>query len=40
MDENVTTTVDGDAQDPIDTVEGAALGAEHAADSGDDDEDA
>jgi hypothetical protein len=38
MPENVTTTVDGDAQDPIDTVEGATIGAEHAADANDDDD--
>jgi hypothetical protein len=39
MAEKVTTTVDGEAEDPIDTVEGAVVGAEHAADSDGDDED-
>lgn len=38
MADTVTTTVDGDAQDPIDPVEGATVGAEHAADAGDDDD--
>jgi len=40
MAEKVTTSVDGEAQDPIDTVEGAVVGAEHAADADDENEDA
>jgi hypothetical protein len=40
MADKLTTTVDGEADDPIDTVEGAVVGAEQAADSDDQDDDA